>query len=440
MAYNCDAIRTELALQTPTYDESFLEDFVSRELVNEPFMGRHKTKTWTDGKGTLIYDKLHVQQPNYTVQWETINGDECANPCEPPMTTVGHGSTRDSVSMQQLDLISQPWCLQQMRTVPHIGEQISQIYKILSQIPQTFIGDFLRTRFTSYHDTLQIAGSAFGTFAITTGNTSPNLTTLNLGSTANLPTSSLTWDILSYYSQLVGMRGYDYKSGLPSGMRSLLTHSRVFQNLVGTNPALRAQIRPTDLKSLSPLFMPGKGINAEPFGFLAPTFDEKQVRFQHVGNGVLNRVFPYLNTDATTGEKPTVNPAWFNARYALSYILHPEAATLYTPAPRKIHELVPQLNTAMFGKWTFINNQGIIRLYNPDGTYCDKDNADQFWFYWRTHLEAGFRYDQRDLVMPILHLIDGSGAACVVDAPVCGDAPAYVAQDYTGSSTGFCET
>ena len=78
------------------------------------------------------------------------------------------GTTRDSVFMSQKDLISQPWCLQQMRGIPHIGEQITQIYQVLREIPQSYIGDFLRTRFTSYHDELQIVGSSFSTFAILT--------------------------------------------------------------------------------------------------------------------------------------------------------------------------------------------------------------------------------------------------------------------------------
>lgn len=438
-AFNCAAIRTELARQTPVYDENFLEDFVSGELVTDPFMGRHKTKTWTDGKDTLVYDKTHVQQPNYTGEWQRINSQECGNACEPPKTTVGFGTTRDSVFMSQKDLVSQPWCLQQLRGIPHVGEQIMEIYKVLREIPQTFIGDFLRTRFTSFHDTLQIVDSDFGTFSITSANTSANLTTINLGSTDNLPQSELTLDLLSYYSQQAGMNGYDKMSGLPAGMRNLVTHSRCYQKLVGTNPALRGQLYTPEMKNLSPLYTPGKGINAEPFGFLAPTFDEKQLRFEHVGSGLLQRVFPYRNTSATIGGKPEINPAWFNARYAISYILHPEAATLYTPSPKKIHEMIPSLNTSMFGQWQFVNNQGIIRLYNPDGTYCDKDNAEQFWFYWLCHLEAGFRYDQRLLVTPMLHLIDGAGAACAVNSPVCGDAPQYTAQSYNGYSTGFCE-
>lgn len=440
MAFDCDKIRTELAFQTPVYDEHFMEDFVSSEMAQNPFMGRHKTKTWTDGKDTLIFDKVHVQQPDYLSPWERINGDECENPCEPPQTTVGHGTTRDSTFMEQKDINSQPWCLQQMRTVPHIGEQISEIYKVLRAFPMNFINDYLRTRFASYHDTIQIAGSTLSEFSVTSANTLDDLGTIDLGGAGNLPTSELTLDILEVYAQDLQMNGYDKKSGIPAGMINLVTHPRVYRKLTTANPALRSQIYPQAFDALSPLYKIGKGISATPFGFVAPTFDTNQVRFQTNGSGLLQRVLPYRNVSATTGRKPEVNPAWFNARYALSYILHPEAATLYTPAPRKIHEMVPSVNTAMFGKWQFVNNQGIIRLYNPDGTYCDKDNAQQFWFYWKAHLEAGFRYDQRLLVKPILHLIDGAGASCLVNQPVCGDAPQYVEQDFSGSSTGFCET
>lgn len=440
MAFDCDQIRTQLARQTPVYDENFLQDFVSNTMTQNPFMGRHQSKTWTDGKDTLFYDKVHIQQPDYTGEWQRINSEECGNACEPPLTTVGFGTTRDSTYMSQKDLISQPWCLQQMRGIPHIGEQIAMIYKVLRDLPQTYIDDFLRTRFTSYHDTLQIAGSAFSEFAITTANTSPNMTTLNLGAAANLPTSTLTLPILEVYAQNVQQSGYDQESGLPAGIVNLLTHSRQYHALTQGNPALQSQLYSQQFENLSPLYKLGQGVSAKPFGFLAPTFDQKQMRFQHSGNGLLQRVFPLLNTSATTGGKPEKNPAWLNARYAISYILHPKAATLYTPQPKKIHEMVPSVNTSMFGRWQFVNNQGIIRLYNPDGTYCDKDNAEQFWFYWRCHLEAGFRYDQRELVMPILHLIDGVGEDCVVDQPVCGDAPQYSEQNYDGYGTGFCES
>jgi len=433
MAVSCDTLRSNFARQTPVFDEAFLQDYIS-DMVNEPFVGRHMNETWEDGAASRTFDKIHVQQPDYLKPWARRgvgNGSDCAAPvCAPPRTLVGYGTTRDTYFTEQKLLQSQPFCLDELRQIPKVGKQIEQIYRILRQMPLAFTGEYLRTHFFSYHDTIQIAGSAFSTFSTTTANTDPNLTTVKLASAGALPTSELTWPILQYYGQLLGMRGYDQNSGLAKGMRNLVTHSRTYFKLVGQNPEIKPQLHLVGVKDVSPLYQIGTGVNADPFGNFAPTFDEKQVRWQHVGSGLLNRVLPYLNTPATTGEKPIVNTAWFNARYGLSYILHPKAAALVTPKPKKISDAVPSVNSAMWGKWSFKNPDGLISWENSDGTTCTKNNDLLWWFYWLCYLEVGFKYEQRDLVMPIIHLIDGSGKDCVVDSPVCGDAPQYVAQDY----------
>ena len=434
MAVSCTTLRSNFARQTPVFDEAFLQDYIS-DMVNEPFVGRHMTETWDDGASAKFFDKIHVQQPDYLTPWARRgvgNGTDCAaEVCNVPRQLVGYGTTRDSYFTEQKELQSQPFCLDELRQIPHVGKQIQQIYRILRKMPLAFVGDYLRTHLLSYHDTVQIAGSTFSTLATTIANTDPNLTTVKVANAAALPTSELTWPILQYYGQLLGMRGYDQDSGLAAGMRNLLTHSRTYFKLVGQNPDIKSQLHLVGVKDVSPLYKIGVGINADPFGNFAPTFDEHQVRFQHVGNGLLNRVLPYVNSPASTGEKPIVNTAWFNARYGLSYILHPKAAALLTTAPKKISESVPSVNSSMWGQWTFINNQGIIQWTNTDGTTCQKNNDKQWWFYWLCYLELGLKYEQRDLNMPILHLIDGSGKSCVVDSPVCGDAPQYVAQDYT---------
>ena len=445
-AVTCDLLRSNFSRQTPVFDSVFLNDYIS-ELVNEPFIGRHQTATWEDGAASRFFDKIHVQQPDFVTPWgrrgttgsggSVTSGADCTTGlCNPPRTLVGYGTTRDSYFMENRVLQSQPFCLDDLRNIPHVGKQVAEIYKVLRKMPMAFVGDYLRTHYFSYADTVQIAGSAFTTFTPSSSNTIPELTTVKLASAGALPTSELTWPILTYYQQLLGMKGYDTNSGLAAGMRNLLTHSRTWWKLVGGNPEIRSQLHTVGVKDLSPLYKIGVGINADPFGPIAPTFDEHQVRFQHAGSGLLQRVLPYLNTPATTGEKPILNPAWFNARYALSYILHPKAATLFTPAPKKIHEMVPSVNSAMWGNWDFINNKGIIQWTRPDGNICQQNNDLQWWFYWLCYLEVGFKYDQRDLVLPILHLVDGSGKDCVVDHPVCGDSPTYVTQDY---SSGLLE-
>lgn len=438
MAFDCDTLRTNLALQTPVYAEAFLGDFIS-DCVNVPYVGRHKSEVWEYETDRVFFDKVHIMQPNYLTDWQIIDASECGDsPCSPPSAFIGFGSTRDSAVMEQLKLRSQPFCLEQLVRVPKVSKQMTKILEVVRQIPLGFTGDFVRTRVVSYHDTLQIAGSAFATFAITAANTAVNLKVLDLGSAANLPTSQLTWDYLSYLSQILGLRCYDKMSGLSKGMRNLITHPRTYAKLVGMNPEVRSLLHLVGVKDVSPLYELGTGINADPFGVIAPTFDEHQVRFEHAGNGLLNRVLPYLNTPATTGEKPIENPAYVNACYAISVLNHPQATLVYTTKPKKIHDMIPTVNSAIYGKWDFINPEGVIMWENPDGSTCTQNNEGRAWFYWLCLLQLGFEYDQRILNMPILHQIDGSGRSCMVDAPTCGDCPVYVEQDYNGDPD-MCE-
>jgi hypothetical protein len=432
MAQSCNQLRTNFAFQTPVYKDMFLKDYIS-DMCHAPYLGRHMTDVWPDGLDTLYFDKIRVPQANFLSPWQrrAINNDNCTSPTVFPRSFIQWGTTRYTSFMEGKFLQSQTQNLEQLRMVPKLGKQVAEIYRILRQMPLAFLGDFLRTRFASYNPTIQICNAAFGNLAVTTTNTDIGLASINLGGTANLPDSELTLTYLEYWANVLGMRGYDKESGLARGMRNLVTHPRVYQKLVGLNPEVRSQFFPVTVKDISPLYMEGTGINAQPFGPMAPTFDDHQARFQHAGNGVLNRVLPYVNVPTSTGAAPVENSAYVNATYALSTILHPKAALLYTAQPTKVHEMIPTINNAMWGTWDFINPQGVIQWTNPDGTVCQQNNDTQWWFYWLCYLEYGFEYQQDYLVLPILHKIDGSGKACFVSQPVCGTDPQYVAQNYS---------
>lgn len=428
---DCARIRDNLAYQTPLFQETFLDDYIS-DMVNAPYIGRHQTEVWDYETDTIFYDKIHVMQPNYLTDWQVIDASECSDdsPCCPPAACIGFGTTRDHAFLEQLKLRSQLFCLEKLARIPKIGKQMAKIYKVVRNIPIGFTGDFIRARTVSYHDRLQICGANFASLAITTGNTATTLSTIDVGAVANLPTSELTWQYLMYQSTVLGMRGYDQDSGLSKGMRNIIVHPRTWQKLVGQNPEIKSQLHLVGVKDVSPLYELGTGINADPFGPYAPTFDEQQARFQLRSATVLERVLPYLNTPATTGERPIENPSYVDAKYAISVITHPKASKVYTTKPKKIHEMIPEVNSAMYGSWAFVNPQETnFRWENPStGLDTTVNNEAQTWFYWLCVLQLGFEYDQRDLVMPILHLIDGSGKCCMVDSPVCCD-PQYVNQD-----------
>jgi hypothetical protein len=427
MADSCVNLRTNLSQQTPVYDKMFLKDF---KPMSAPYIGRHETEAWPVGTGdTHYFDKIEVGQPNLTNSWQRISAGECENACSPPRVHVGWGGERNSYYKEQMVLTSQLMCLTQIMNQTRPGEQIAKIYQVLKKIPEIYTQDFIRVNAFKKHSTVQVASSSFGTFTPTTVNTTGQLTVVDLGGTANLPTSQLTWSYLNYLQSLLTLEGYDDESGLPAGMGNLLTDARSWFLLSNGSADIKATQALSSPQAASALYKIGYGIQ-QPFGNIAPSLDTQPVRFQHTGNGRLNRVYPYVNVAATTGIKRQVNPAWVRARYQLSFLWHPKAIKVWTPEFTKINEMVPSVNTALYGQWSFINPQGVISYDQPDGTTCTKNNDLQDFFYWVCRLQLGFQYMYPSLLMPILHLVDGNGYSSTVDDPVCGTAPQYVPQYY----------
>lgn len=435
MALSCNKFRTTLAAQTPVFDDMFLKDL---KPLDSPVLGRHQTEAWEDGTGdTHYFDRIHIGQPDLNNNWQRISADECQDACAPPRVFVSYGTERNSYFKQQLVLQSQPFCLTQLRVNTKPGEQIAEIYRGLKKLPEMYNTDFIRVHAFDLNPTVQICGKDFNTFTpdITNdsgaaANIGGQLTTINLGSDANLPTSELTWPYLNYLTTNLELQGYFTDSGLPSGMFNLITGARPWFKLTNGNDSLKDMMALSQPEQASALYKIGQGIQ-KPFGNIAPTLDTQQIRFQKLATGILNRVYPYYNVATTTGLKRVVNPAYLNARYGLSFLWHPKAMKLWTAAFKKMNEAIPSVNSSFYGQWKFVNPEGVIQFQLPDGTSCTKNNDQQLYFYWLCALELGFQYMYPELVMPILHLIDGSGKDCTTDSPVCGTAPQYTAQVYS---------
>jgi hypothetical protein len=417
----------------------FLDDF---KPMDSPVIGRHQTATWQDGTGdTHFYDRIEVGQPNLDTRWQRISSGECEEACSPPRVNVAWGTRRDSYYMEQFRIQSPLMCLTQLRYNTRPGEQIAKIYRGLKKLPQIYSTDFLRVHAVDKAETLHICGSDFATMTPnpgTGGNITGQLTTISLGSAANLPKSELTFSYLDYLSTSLGLEGYyEAGSGLPDGLYNLITDPRTWFRLTSGNPSLKEMMCIDNPEQASALYKVGQGVQ-KPFGNYAPTLDKQPIRFQHLGGGVLQRVYPYENAPGDTGLVRKVRPAYLNARYQLSYLWHPKAIRLYTPQFKKQHEKIPTVNSAMFGNWTLVNPEGVLKYEMPDGTDCEKNNDERLWFYWLCALELGFKYEYPELIVPILHLVDGSGKDSTVDSPVCGSAPAPQYPQY-GNNPLVCE-
>jgi len=410
------------------YDKVFLQDL---KPLDSCYVGRHETGAWEDGTGDQHYfDRITIAQPNLTTPWGAVSAAECGpSACEPPRTFVSFGSQRSSYSKEQITLTSQLFCLDQLRNNTNPQAQIAEILRGLKKMPEMFNTEFLRNRAAERANTIQIAGSTFPEFTPTTSNTEENLTLINLTSTG-LPTSQLTWSYLNYLTSQLALQGYYEGSQLPRGMFNLITDPRTWFNLSNGSSDIKQVMALDNPQAASALYKIGYGIQ-QPFGNIAPTLDELPARFQVLSGSLLQRVYPYYNSNQTTGTGRNVNPAWLKARYQLSYIWHPKAIKVWTEAFDKINALVPSVNNAMYGQWSFVNPNGAFIFNQPDGTQCTKNGDLQNYFYWLCRLVMGFQYKYPELIMPIIHLVDGNGFSSTTDLPVCGSAPQYVNTSYS---------
>jgi hypothetical protein len=424
-----------LAARTPVYDEDFLYDW---KPLDSPVMGRHQTEVWKQGTGgTHISDTIEIGQPDLNQQWQRIDSGECQDACNPPSVTVSYGTKRGEHYMEQMRINSGLFCLTQLRHNTQPSEQITRIMSGLKKIPEMYNTDFLQVHAVDQAPSVAIASAGFPTWTPIRGtNTSGQLTTIDLGSAALLPQSQLTFPMMNYWTTTLGLNGYsEAGSGLGDGIYNLITDPYSWFKMTNGAESMKDMMALTDAQQASPLYKVGQGIQ-KPFGNIAPTLNKMPIRFQLMSGGsggLLNRVYPYFNVAATTGIMRIPNPAYIQARYQLSFIWHPKAIKIWTPDFKKMADKVPTVNSAMYGQWQLINNQGLLRYTQPDGTVCDKDNTDQVWFYWRSAMELGFQYMYPELMLPILHQVDGSGFNTAPNDPACGSAPAYTAQNYYDS-------
>jgi len=426
-----------MASLTPVYDELFLRDWSA---VGSAYVGKHESEVWKLGTGdTHISNRITLGYPNLMSPKQRISAASCTDACNPPSSQVSFGSVQGEHYMDQWVVNSQPFCLTQLRYNTRPQEQATMIINGLKKIPKMHVNNYIRTRAFTQSPSVEIAGpltsSIPSTFTPNVGvNVDAEMSVIDLGSAAALPTSQLTFPYLDYITTKVGLRGYHEKpSGLGAGMYNLITSDRAWFKLTNGNDSMKNMMALPDPQSASPLYKVGQGIQ-KPFGNYAPSLDEVPARFQWLGSGVgsgglLQQIQPFVNISGTTGTQQIPNPIWINAKFELGFVWHPSAVKIFSPDFKKIHPLVPSINTGMFGQWRFVNDPGAMIYTNPDGTTCTYDNVDQNYFYWRVRFEMGFQYLEPYFVLPILYQIDGSGLGSIANDPTCLATPAYVAYD-----------
>jgi hypothetical protein len=434
MAFTCGQYQDFLFDRTPHFDEDILKDWFP---TDDAWVGHVATGTWDAFTGVEhTYDRIHVSFPDMSGCWQEVGHDACVGaPCAPPEKCVAWGSTRKTYGKERQSYTTIPLCFDQIDSKAKAKEQFSQIVSGLKKMTKMIWSNWFRTWALRGAGTLHIAGSAkievtlddaaFGTVN--------NCNQLDVGGVGNLPTSKLVMGYLDGFYEALQFEGYFNSQIVPSGMFKLITDAITARELREMNPVLNSRFQFSDFVKGGAMYKFGV---TEVVGNYGISLDAFPIRFNHIGNGVLQRVYPYTNTQATIGIRPQVAQEYLVAPYQISEIWHAEAMRALFAKLESVHPDMPFLVRDLAGKWRFTGPETDVLMFRgTDGTQCTVDNKRRNQGIWWADFEAGIRYDRPELVRLILHKRE---PACMVDQPPCADDPDYVIQD-NGSCVEMCE-
>jgi hypothetical protein len=303
---------------------------------------------------------------------------------------------------------------------------MADILQGIKLITKMVWSDYLRSSSLLFADKIYIAGASMTEVTITPTTFTGNLLTIDLGGAGNVPTSMLSIEYLSRFYEPLQLNGYFKSKYVANGMFKLITDPISAQQLINLNPHLVQGFKFSDFVQGGNLFKYGFSRAIGNFGI---AWDEFPARFYHIGNGVLRRVWPYVNSAATIGLKPTVATEYLLAPLQYSQIWHPEAMRRLTPNLTPISPDLPFMTRDLGGKWSFMggNKDRTLVVKDPTtGTTCTIDNKRGNQGLLWSDFEAGIKFERPEIIRGILHQRD---PGCVVDNVACSTAPAYVTQN-----------
>jgi hypothetical protein len=430
--WQCGSYFDFLFDRAPHYDLEILRDWFP---TDDAWIGQVMTGAWDSFTGTEhVYDRLHVGAPDLSQAWQRFDTQttNCVSgACAPTEISVGWGSTRKTYDRFRQSYTTNLLCFDQINTRSAAKQQMMDIIQGIKLITKMVWSDYLRSSSLLFADNIYIAGASMTQIAITPTTFTGQLLTINLGSTANLPTSMLSIEYLSRFYEPLQLNGYFKSKYVPNGMFKLITDPVSAQQLIQLNPHLVQGYKFSDFVQGGNLFKYGFSRAIGNFGI---AWDEYPARFYHTGNGVLRRVWPYVNASATIGLKPTVANEYILAPYQYSQIWHPEAMRRLTPNLTPVSPDMPFMTRDLGGKWNFMGGTRDRTLVVKDpttGTTCTVDNKRGNQGLLWSDFESGIKFERPELIRGILHQRD---PGCVVDNAACSTAPAYVIQNLSDAN------
>jgi hypothetical protein len=429
---DCAKFNDFLFRRVPDFDKALARD---RQPFSYLYSNMYAEESWPSFTGTThTWDKVHVTRPNDTGNWDAMNSDSCAQTiCDPTRLYTGWGSTRNTYTKYHRDYQTPVFCFDQLRHVEEAQQQLSAIIQGHKKLPEGIISDFLRMLSIRQSDKIHIC-SAAGT-TVTTVDTmfKNNMLDIDLGSAANLPTSKLSMNYLDAYIEVLMYNGYFDQEFIPTGKYSITTDLQTLRDLANQNPALAAMYTSADFQKGGKFYEYGvmNGVGNWLF-----KVDPEPLRFQHIGSGVLRRIFPYQNIAATVGKKPVFDTAYLNAEYQMYHVYNRAARTVYGGDLSPVNpEMKFSTSRNLMGKWSWKNPDYFTAVDPTNGVVCSYQNDKKNKGYFLAEFEMGTKtvYPEIERV-----IIAKRETQPVVDVPRCASSPAMIYQTLTPYNS-FCE-
>jgi len=374
---------------------------------------------------TLHWNKIHVTRPNDTGCWEAMDADPCMTAiCDPERLYTGWGVEDFTFGKYHRDYQTPVFCYDQLRHVTEAKQQLSAIVDGHRKMSKSIMSDFIKLLAIRQSDVIHLAGSANTSVTVTPGMFLNNCTKIDLGGTGFLPTSELTMEYLDNHVEDLQYNGYFDSEFMPQGVFQITSDITTWRRLANKNPNLTQMYTSADFNKGGKMYAFGV---MRAIGQWALKVDEEPFRYQHIGEGVLQRIWPYENQAITIGKKPVFSEAYKNARYQLYHVYNRAAREVYVGDTAPVNNGMDfNVSRNLMGEWSW-KSPDYFKARDPNtGEVCEFQNDKKNKGYWLAEFEAGMRTIYPEIEMWILALREPQP---IFNEKPCSDEPEMVYQD-----------
>jgi hypothetical protein len=448
MAISCSAFASYIAKKTEHLDDNII---LSMHPLDSQWVGHVSTGRFAAEDGIEhTFDRFENVFPKLGA-WNDIQNASCVGaPCDPAVTKVGLGFTRDSYRLQQTDYATDIFCWDQILSADRATQQFAHFVRVLRRISTIVWSYRFRTealRIAKYRWVLSGNGMTAANATWNAAMTMLTLTPVTAGQSV-IPTSKLTARHLQRRVDpqiRAGAEGPTINKNMQP-MLELVTNMDTVWGLVEGDTNLTDHWRFQSFTDAAKYYKYGWTGSVGNFGLRSDAFS---LRFNIVSataaQVVLNVVYPYTNIAATEGIKEDVNADYDNAGVQADFIWHRKAMTSLVRDAKAINPEMPFAARDFAGKWQFVMDNltcGTMQVADqltgtnievPIAVNNELRNKGKF----RTTFGGAIKAEYPELAEVFISLRE---PACIVDLPTCTPYPSPYPYQHYESANDVCST